>query len=49
MCAQGQINYEVEEHLGPKFLKVLENTAKVIYFWGKQALVLQKFKSFVNS
>ena len=34
---------------GPKFFKVLPNTAKVILSWGRKTLVFQKFKSFVNS
>ena len=33
--------YEVEEHWGPKFLKVLQNPAKVIYAWGRKAFVFQ--------
>ena len=35
------MKFEVEEHWGPKFLKVLPNTAKVIYAWGRKALVFQ--------
>ena len=34
-----QMMYKVEEHWGPKFLKVLPNTAKVIYSWGRKDLV----------
>ena len=49
MIKKGQIKYEAEEHLGQKFLKIFPNTAKVIYVWGRKALVLKKIQKFVNS
>ena len=40
---KSQIKYEVEEHWDPKFLKVLQNTAKVIYAWGLSIKKNSKF------